>query len=147
MKSWKPSGTVPANSAKVTSQEGYISPEAYGKQSLIPDDFSDVGEARTFVEGFSDEVAFTIATDYLRYNGTYWEESEHAVILAMIEHTDVQLAEAEKQVEASLLKLESLGIARDAAINGGKSFGIVWTRNRLPHTRSISTMPLSRRSS
>lgn len=62
---------------KVTSQEGYISPEAYGKQSLIPDDFSDVGEARTFVEGFSDEVAFTIATDYLRYNGTYWEESEH----------------------------------------------------------------------
>ena len=107
---------------KVTSQEGYISPEAYGKQSLIPDDFSDVGEARTFVEGFSDEVAFAIATDYLRYNGTYWEESEHAVTLAMIEHTDVQLAEAEKQVEASLLKLESLGVARDAAINGGKKF-------------------------
>lgn len=107
---------------KVTSQEGYISPEAYGKQSLIPDDFSDVGEARTFVEGFSDEVAFTIATDYLRYNGTYWEESEHAVTLAMIEHTDIQLAEAEKQVEASLLKLESLGVARDAAINGGKKF-------------------------
>lgn len=107
---------------KVTSQEGYISPEAYGKQSLIPDDFSDVGEARTFVESFSDEVAFTIATDYLRYNGTYWEESEHAVTLAMIEHTDVQLAGAEKQVEASLLKLESLGVARDAAINGGKKF-------------------------
>ena len=107
---------------KVTSQEGYIFPEAYGKQSLIPDDFSDVGEARTFVEGFSDEVAFTIATDYLRYNGTYWEESEHAVTLAMIEHTDIQLAEAEKQVEASLLKLESLGVARDAAINGGKKF-------------------------
>ena len=40
----------------------------------------------------------------------------------MIEHTDVQLAEAEKQVEASLLKLESLGVARDAAINGGKKF-------------------------
>ena len=60
---------------KVTSQEGYISPEAYGKQSLIPDDFSDVGEARTFVECFSDEVAFTIATDYLRYNGTYWAMS------------------------------------------------------------------------
>ena len=40
----------------------------------------------------------------------------------MIEHTDIQLAEAEKQVEASLLKLESLGIARDVAINGGKKF-------------------------
>ena len=107
---------------KVASQDGYISPEEYGKHSLIPDDFSDVGEARTFVDCFSDEVAFTIATDYLRYNGTYWEESEHAVTLAMIEHTDIQLAEAEKLVEASLLKLESLGISRDVAINGGKKF-------------------------
>lgn len=107
---------------KVASQDGYISPEEYGKHSLIPEDFSDVGEARTFVDSFSDEVAFTIATDYLRYNGTYWEESEHAVTLAMIEHTDVQLAEAEKQVEAALAKLESLGIARDSAIAGGKKF-------------------------
>lgn len=107
---------------KVASQDGYISPEEYGKHSLIPEDFSDVGEARTFVDSFSDEVAFTIATDYLRYNGTYWEESEHAVTLAMIEHTDIQLAEAEKQVEAALAKLESLGIARDSAIAGGKKF-------------------------
>lgn len=107
---------------KVASQEGYISPEEYGKHTLIPDDFSDVGEARTFVDSFSDEVSFTVATDYLRYNGTYWEESEHAVTLAMIEHTDVQLAEAEKLVEASLLKLESLGVPRDLAINGGKKF-------------------------
>lgn len=107
---------------KVASQDGYISPEEYGRHSLIPEDFSDVGEARTFVDSFSDEVAFTIATDYLRYNGTYWEESEHAVTLAMIEHTDIQLAEAEKQVEASLIKLESLGVTRDSAIAGGKKF-------------------------
>lgn len=107
---------------KVAAQDGYISPEEYGRHSLIPEDFSDVGEARTFVDSFSDEVAFTIATDYLRYNGTYWEESEHAVTLAMIEHTDIQLAEAEKQVEAALVKLESLGIARDSAIAGGKKF-------------------------
>ena len=40
----------------------------------------------------------------------------------MIEHTDIQLAEAEKQVEAALVKLESLGIARDSAIAGGKKF-------------------------
>ena len=107
---------------KVASQDGYISPEEYGRHSLIPEDFSDVGEARTFVDSFSDEVAFTIATDYLRYNGTYWEESEHAVTLAMIEHTDIQLAEAEKQVEASLIKLESLGVTRDSAVAGGKKF-------------------------
>lgn len=107
---------------KVAKQEGYVAPEAYGKQSLIPDDFSDVGEARTFVEQYADEIAFTIATDYLRYNGTYWEESEHAVTLAMMEHTDHQLAEAEKQVEAALQTLEHLGISREAAKTGGKKF-------------------------
>ena len=107
---------------KVAKQEGYVAPEAYGKQSLIPDDFSDVGEARTFVEQYADEVAFTVATDYLRYNGTYWEESEHAVTLAMMEHTDIQLAEAEKQVEAALQNLEHLGIPREAAKTGGKKF-------------------------
>lgn len=107
---------------KVAKQEGYVAPEAYGKQSLIPDDFSDVGEARTFVEQYADEVAFTVATDYLRYNGTYWEESEHAVTLAMMEHTDIQLAEAEKQVEAALQTLEHLGIPREAAKTGGKKF-------------------------
>lgn len=124
---------------KVTSQEGYISPEEYGStQTLIPDDFSDVGEARTFVDSFSDEVAFTVATDYLRYNGTYWEESEHAVTLAMIEHTDIQLAEAEKQVEAALLKLESLGVSRDSAMNRGKKSEITWRKNSLRHTSSIS---------
>ena len=46
---------------KVASQEGYISPEEYGKHTLIPDDFSDVGEARTFVDSFSDEISFTVA--------------------------------------------------------------------------------------
>lgn len=107
---------------KVAKQEGYVTPEAYGKQSLIPDDFSDVGEARTFVEQYADEVAFTVATDYLRYNGTYWEESEHAVTLAMMEHTDHQLAEAEKQVESALQTLEHLGIPREAAKTGGKKF-------------------------
>ena len=105
---------------KVAKQEGYVAPEAYGKQSLIPDDFSDVGEARTFVEQYADEVAFTVATDYLRYNGTYWEESEHAVTLAMMEHTDVQLAEAEKQVEAALQSLERLHVPREAVKTGGK---------------------------
>lgn len=108
---------------KVTSQEGYISPEQYGSsQPLIPDDYSDVGQARTFVECFSDEVAFTVATDYLRYNGTYWEESEQAVLMAMIEHTDVQLAFAEQKMEASLVKLESMGVSRVDAIQGGKKF-------------------------
>lgn len=112
---------------RLAEQPDYIAPAAFSTQpqtlpALLPEDFSDLGEARTFVEQYADEIAFTIATDYLRYNGTYWEESEHAVTLAMMEHTDVQLAEAEKQVEAALQTLEHLGIPREAAKTGGKKF-------------------------
>lgn len=106
----------------VTSQEGYVPPDQYGDNVLIPDDFSDVGEARTFVECFGDEIAFTIATNYLRYNGTYWEESEQAAVMAMIEHTDAQLEEADRQMEEKLGKLEGLGVNRALAIAGGKKF-------------------------
>ena len=112
---------------RLAEQPDYIAPAAFSTQSqtlpaLLPEDFSDLGEARTFVEQYADEVAFTVATDYLRYNGTYWEESEYAVTLAMMEHTDIQLAEAEKQVEAALQSLERLHVPREAAKTGGKKF-------------------------
>lgn len=112
---------------RLAEQPDYIAPAAFSTQpqtlpALLPEDFSDLGEARTFVEQYADEIAFTVATDYLRYNGTYWEESEHAVTLAMMEHTDHQLAEAEKQVESALQNLEHLGIPREAAKTGGKKF-------------------------
>ena len=107
---------------KVTSQEGYVPPDQYSENSLIPDDFSDVGEARTFVDCYSEEIAFTVATNYLRYNGVYWEESEQAAVMAMIEHTDTQLAEADRQVEEKLSSLENLGVPRSLAIAGGKKF-------------------------
>ena len=107
---------------KVASQEGYVPPDQYSENSLIPDDFSDVGEARTFVDCYGEEIAFTIATNYLRYNGVYWEESEQAAVMAMIEHTDTQLAEADRQVEEKLSSLENLGVPRSLAIAGGKKF-------------------------
>lgn len=107
---------------KVTSQEGYVPPDQYGENSLIPDDFSDVGEAHTFVDCYSEEIAFTVATNYLRYNGVYWEESEQAAVMAMIEHTDTQLAKADRQVEEKLSSLENLGVPRLLAIAGGKKF-------------------------
>ena len=107
---------------KVTSQPGYVSPDNFGNDPLIPDDFSDVGEARSFVECFGDEVVYTTGTDYLRYNGIYWEESEQAVVMAMIEHTDAQLAEADRRIEETLTRLENLGVSQMAAKSGGKKF-------------------------
>ena len=107
---------------KVQSQDGYIPPEDYGKQPMIPDDFSDVGEARTLVNCFGEELVFTIATNYLRYNGTYWEESEQAAVMTMIEHTDAQLALAEKMSDAVMNEMLSSGLKKEDILKGGKRF-------------------------
>ena len=109
---------------RVAKQEGYIPPEQYADMihNLIPADFSDIGQARAFVDMYDDEVCYTTATDFLRYNGTYWVESEQRAIAAMIEHTDEQLREAEEMMQSALDTLESMGVDRCDAQNGGKKF-------------------------
>lgn len=107
---------------KVAKQEGYVSPEEYGKNSMIPDDFSDVGEARTLADCFGDELVFTKATDYLRYNGTYWEENEQSAVLAMMEHTDAQLNKADELEKTALERMQNAGINMEQALKGGKKF-------------------------
>jgi len=108
--------------SKVSSQQGYISPEEWNKQPAFPSDFSDVGEARTLVSSFGDELIYTDATDYLRFNNTYWEESEQSAVLAMIEHTDNQLALAERLRKKYIDEMINCGINFEDAVKGGKKF-------------------------
>ncbi len=105
---------------KVSSSPDYIPPEEYTGDSLKPDDFSDIGEARTFAAVYAGEVCYTEATGFLRNNEIYWMESRQRPIAAMMEHTDAQLEEAGNLIEAALVKLESLGISRGVAMAGGK---------------------------
>lgn len=105
---------------KVSSFPDYIPPDEYTDDSLKPDDFSDIGEARTFAAVYGGEVCYTEATGFLRNNEIYWMESRQRPIAAMMEHTDAQLEEAGNLIEAAFVKLESLGISRGAAMAGGK---------------------------
>ncbi len=109
---------------RVSKQDGYIPPEEYAEvtHNMIPADFSDIGEARTFVDMYDDEICYTTATDFLRYNGTYWVESEQQAIAAMMEHTDEQLREAEDMIAASLKRLSELGIDPAEVFGAGKKF-------------------------
>lgn len=105
---------------KVSSSPDYIPPNEYTGDSLKPDDFSDIGEARTFAAVYGGEVCYTEATGFLRNNEIYWMESRQRPIAAMMEHTDAQLEEAGNLIEAAFVRLESLGISRGTAMAGGK---------------------------
>ena len=63
--------------AKVAAQDGYIPPEQYNQDFLLmPEDFSDVGQAIVLSREYMDRLRFSPATDYIVFNGSFWEESQ-----------------------------------------------------------------------
>jgi len=105
---------------KVQAQDGYIPPEEYGGDSLKPDDYSDIGQARVIAREYGNELLHTSATDILRYNGIYWEESKQKAVGAVIEFLDLQLADAEERYAAALKSLTDTGLPESTVIAGGK---------------------------
>ena len=86
---------------KVQAQPGYVPPEEYEFQrmSLKPDDYSDIGQAKVLAREYGSELKYTPATDYLRYDGTTWNESKAQAVGAMEEFLDLQLADAQDAVK------------------------------------------------
>ena len=109
---------------KIVSDPNYVSPEAYGNDfknvSLKPPDYSDLGQAKALVKECGDELCFTEATDYLRYDGKRWVESKQMAIGCAEEFLDLQLADANDQVESAVQELMALGEAEDEISTGKK---------------------------
>lgn len=108
---------------KVQSEPGYVPPEEYefSRLSLKPTDFSDIGQAKVLAREYGNELKYTPATDYLRYDGVCWQESKQQAIGAMEEFLDLQLADAEDAVKAAAKALADLGVAREKVAKGGKT--------------------------
>lgn len=111
---------------KVQSQEGYVAPDDFNDdfigESLKPSDFSDIGQAKVLTREYGDELCYTDATDYLRFNGEYWVESKQQAVGAMEEFLDLQLADALDEVQRALDVLVSGGLSKDVVKTGGKKF-------------------------
>ena len=109
---------------KVQNQEGYIPPEEYEfrGESLKPADYSDIGQAKVIAREYGDELIYTAATDLLRYNGVYWEESKQKAVGAVIEFLDLQLEDAIDEVRTTLDALIDSGVSEEDAAAGGKRF-------------------------
>lgn len=111
---------------KVAGEKGYVSPEEYNKDfeenlSLKPLDYSDIGEARILSREYGDELKYTDGTDYIRYNGIYWEESREAAVGAAEEFLDLQLADAEDELAKASKTLKDHGIGEDLLRRGGRT--------------------------
>ena len=110
---------------KVQGQEGYVAPDAYndefGRESLKPGDYSDIGQAKVLTREYGVELRYTAATDYLRFCGQYWVESKQQAVGAAEEFLDLQLADAKDEAARAKQALLDAGVPEDAVTSGGKA--------------------------
>lgn len=120
---------------KVMTSEEYVPPEDYndefGSVSLKPEDYSDIGEAKVLTREYGNELKFTNATDYLRYDGNCWREDKQLAVGATEEFLDLQLVDAEDAVESAVKALVTAGVDEVTARAGGKDLEKVCTTPKL----------------
>ena len=84
----------------VAAQEGYIPPEQYNQDlQLKPSDYSDVGQATVLAREYEGKLRYSPSTDFLVYNGRFWEESKPKAQAVAQELTTRQLEEAETEIK------------------------------------------------
>ena len=104
---WRSAGKF---GSKVSKQEGYIPPEQYNSDcKLKPDDFSDVGQAVVLAREYKDILRYSPSTDYMVYNGSFWEESKPKSQGVSQDLTERQLAEAETEIKKAMDELVKNG--------------------------------------
>ena len=107
--------------AKVAAQEGYIPPEQYNQDFLLmPEDFSDVGQAIVLSREYMDRLRFSPATDYIVFNGSFWEESQPNAQGIAQELTARQLEEAEVEIQRCMKEMSENGAWAMLAAMGAK---------------------------
>ncbi|AGL03754.1 phage/plasmid primase, P4 family [Desulfoscipio gibsoniae] len=106
---------------KVAAQAGYIPPEVYNSDSVLkPSDFSDVGQAVVLAREYEDKLRYSPATDFIVYNGSFWEESKPKAQAIAQELTTRQLKEARAEMKKAMDEMEKNGALDILADKGPK---------------------------
>ena len=108
----------------IVNQEGYVPPDEYNADfegvSLKPEDYSDIGQAKVLVREYGDELKYTSATDFLRFDGDCWREDKQMAISAVEEFLDLQLQDAMDEVARVEKALEDAGVPKESIQTGPK---------------------------
>ena len=120
---------------KISSQDGYIPPEQYNQDlQLKPTDYSDVGQATVLSREYEDRLRYSPSTDFLVYNGRFWEESKPKAQAIAQELTSRQLDEADTEIKKATDELMKNGAWELLASMGPKKAAAVFNAEQ---TRSF----------
>lgn len=112
---------------KVSGDSGYVPPNQYNDDfggeagSLRPEDYSDIGQAKVLAEEYGDELLFTAATDYMRFDGKVWVEDKQMAVGACVEFLDLQLQDAKDYLEVAKNALIDAGYDESTVKQGSKA--------------------------
>ena len=113
---------------KVSTQEGYIPPEQYNQDLLLkPSDYSDVGQAVVLAREYEGKLRYSPSTDFLVYNGSFWEETKPKSQGIAQELTTRQLEEAETEIKKTTEKKKKNGAWEILASMGPKKAASVFS--------------------
>ena len=120
---------------KVSAQDGYIPPEQYNQDlQLKPTDYSDVGQATVLSREYEERLCYSPSTDFLVYNGRFWEESKPKAQAIAQELTSRQLDEADTEIKKATDELMKNGAWELLASMGPKKAAAVFNAEQ---TRSF----------
>lgn len=113
---------------KVAAQEGYIPPEQYNQDlQLKPSDYSDVGQATVLAREYEGKLRYSPSTDFLVYNGRFWEESKPKAQAVAQELTTRQLEEAETEIKKATDEMMKSGAWELLASMGPKKAAMAFS--------------------
>ena len=129
---------------EIAVNPAYIPPEEYialeFADSIEPTDYTDVGQAKVFVEQYGAKVRYSNATKWLVYNGMKWEESELAARRMAQQLTEQQLKDARQ-------RLKKARDQHDKAVERGDDAAQAAAKSELDAAESYRAFVLGRRKS
>ena len=99
---------------RISREKDYVPPEVWnaehsGSFTYDPQDRTDVGQARLLGKFFGQELRYSPATDYIRYDGACWQETKPGAQAVAHALTDLQLEEAENALSEAIKRLTDTG--------------------------------------
>lgn len=129
----------------IENNPNYIPPNYYNAakavDSLMPEDYTDIGQAKILVEKYTSHLKYSDATRYLYYDGNRWIESELMAQLCAIKLTDDQLAEAKTathDIERTLKSIHAWDCMRNAPKEGApEELRAIYDRSRCYYKHAL----------
>ena len=107
----------------IKTDKNYITPNVFNSTTLyIPDEFTDVGEARVLSKYYKSVMRYSQFTHFLVFEGQFWRETDIANHPFLHELSDLQIEESRMHFARMEKKIEDAGIVMLLSMYGKDAY-------------------------